>query len=1096
MKPTQITELFANIKGTFVSFFSILMFVALGVGIFLGISWSGPALQEAADRTFAEGEFHNFQVSFPYGLTEDNLNELSKVEGVSRVEGAYQSYQNVMVNGSRIAVKVQSMGSDIDKPLVVEGELPTKANEIALHEASASTLGAGVGDTITFEKDANKKSGSDDSDSEDKDGMAYLNGGTYKVTAIINSPDYIAKAANTYGSAPTPSGEVDALAWVPRSAFDASAFQDGYPIVNVRSESLDDKNTFSDNYKKASNEIEARITELGSTLAKARYDDLHGQAQKKIDDAQAEIDDGKQKVADGEKKIADGEKEIADGRAELDSKRAEGQAELNSVYAKLINAQAEYDAGYAEYSSFKGEYDSMVASVNASQAQIDALIAELAQVEAEWQSSAGTEEDFLKYMRKRGDIATRTNAVLAPWKSVVGDIPEANSTNVEIVLIGAAAAFENAYDTPIEMHGQTTTLNEAGAQLNETKAKLDSTNAEIQSGWSQYYAKQAEFDAAMAEGEQKLTDAEQEIESAKADINDAKAQIAENEPKLKDAQAELDEMGEFEWTVMPRKYNAGASETSVFSDVTNNLSISMAALFIIVGLLVSYSAVSRIVHEQITQIGTKKALGLRAKEITLSFLWYSGIAVLAGAIIGTIVGVTLVEGIIGGVLSDMFAFGGYPPHFDIVLFLAVTLLELGLILGTTWFACRGILKKHAVELLRGPEPPKAKTRFYEKWGIWERLPLFTQTIVNNCVNDKRRVFSTVVGVAGCTALIVTAITLNNDVLKSYDKHYNDVYNFNMISFVETDPSDAINKAEATLKDKDGKTAQAVRRAFTFEEPDDGGIATIQMIVPMNADAFFEVYHINTLTGDAVDFSQDGAWVTEAYAKHLGAKVGDDITISDSDGTEHQMKILGFYEFYLTYHEMVINRDFYEREFGTDSEPNVIFSDSGDATVTDLESSMSSIDGFDSVTDDKTYQYGNFATFSSVSSAVVAIYLALAILMAVVVLLNLNVMFIDEKKRELIVLMINGFSVKDAKKYIYNDSIVLTAIGIICGLILGCIMGSITVAAIEPSTGVFVKDVDLMAVIAGIVGSAVLAVIMSMIALRRIPKFELTDINKF
>ena len=150
----------------------------------------------------------------------------------------------------------------------------------------------------------------------------------------------------------------------------------------------------------------------------------------------------------------------------------------------------------------------------------------------------------------------------------------------------------------------------------------------------------------------------------------------------------------------------------------------------------------------------------------------------------------------------------------------------------------------------------------------------------------------------------------------------------------------------------------------------------------------------------------------------------------------------------------------------------------------------------SIDDDKEFQHQNFGEFASVSGAVVAIYLALAALMAVVVLLNLNVMFIDEKKRELIVLMINGFSVKDAKRYIYNDTIVLTVIGIVLGVVLGCVMGAVTVGSVEPSTASFVKDVDPMAVLVGVVGSAALALIMSVIALRRIPKFELTDINKF
>ena len=161
----------------------------------------------------------------------------------------------------------------------------------------------------------------------------------------------------------------------------------------------------------------------------------------------------------------------------------------------------------------------------------------------------------------------------------------------------------------------------------------------------------------------------------------------------------------------------------------------------------------------------------------------------------------------------------------------------------------------------------------------------------------------------------------------------------------------------------------------------------------------------------------------------------------------------------------------------------------------MRTTFVNVPGFDSVVDNANDEYKNFATFSSVSTAVVAIYLVLASLMAIVVLLNLNFMFIDEKKRELIVLMINGFSVKDAKRYISYDSAVLTVIGIIAGIILGCIVGSNTVAAIEPSTACFVKAPDLWAIIIGTIGGGLLATIMAKISLRRIPKFNLTDINK-
>ena len=229
----------------------------------------------------------------------------------------------------------------------------------------------------------------------------------------------------------------------------------------------------------------------------------------------------------------------------------------------------------------------------------------------------------------------------------------------------------------------------------------------------------------------------------------------------------------------------------------------------------SYSAVGRIVNEQVTQIGTKKALGLRSREITLSFLAYSGMAVIVGALVGVVAGVIVVEGIISQALSSQFLFAGYPPYIGIPLAIAITAIELVLVLIATWIACRSILKKHAVELLRGKQPPKSVTRFYEKWKIWDKLPLLTQTMVNNCVNDKRRMFSTIVGVAGCAALIVTAITLNDDVLASYDKHYEDVYGFNGIVYVDA-------KVEGSAEDSGCLAGwrREVRRRAALAVPDD------------------------------------------------------------------------------------------------------------------------------------------------------------------------------------------------------------------------------------------------------------------------------------
>ena len=908
MKPTQVTELLQTIRTTFVSFFSILMFVALGVGIFLGIAWSGMALRNAAESAFEQGAFHHFQIQYPYGLAQSDIDEISKVEGVIDVEPAFQVVRTLESGGENYVIRIQTLGERIDVPLVREGALPAAADEIAIKQSSAAALGVHVGDTITL---AAAPEGSGLS-SIIEGAQSFLVCETFTVTALVESPDYIARSGSTMGMSVVNPGVPDALAWVPAAAFDDSAYLGGYTLTNVRCAGLEGADTFSSRYREASAPIEAALAECGKPLASSRF------------------------------------------------------------------------------------------------ALIQALV-----------------EEALGRVGIDDELARR-------------------------------------------------------------------------------------------------------VEEARPGL-------------LLKLRAHVDELREYDWIVLPRTYNGGVMEATVFSNVATSLSFSMAALFVIVGLLVSYSAVGRIVHERVVQIGTKKALGLRDGEITTSFLAYAGAAVVLGAAVGAAVGVGAVEGIINAVLGSRFVLGAYPPAFDLAMLLAVAVAELALVVGASWLACRSVLRLHAVELLKGPKPPEGKTRFFEKWPAWEKLPLYTQTIVSNCLNDKRRVLGTIVGVAGCTALIVTAITLNDDVLASYDRQYQDVYGFDAIASVDevdiatraaqaaeaqaaeahkegasrggSDSSPgasnsasaitaekarlteaALDDLQAVLQAKGAACAKVLRERYALTQPD-GGRAAATVIVPADERSFSAVYHVKPTSGGTYALGDDGAWVSQAYASHLGAKVGDEIRLDVGDGVLHSVPISGFYEFYLPHNEVVMSWGLYEKTFGEPALANSLLVGSGAAGIADLRAACAGVRGFGSLANDKAAQQGNFNSFASVSRTVVLVYLALAVLMAVVVLLNLNVMFISEKKRELIVLMINGFSTREAKRYIYQDTIVLTVLGIAAGVVLGCAMGVVTVAAIEPVTAVFVKDIAWRAVGAGVAGSAVLACAMSAIALRRISSFELTDINR-
>ena len=883
------------------------MFVALGVGVFLGIYWSGPALERAASSEFDKGLMYNVQIVYPYGLTNADLDAIGQIEGVSYVEPARQTFAVYKHGQTDMTFKLQTLGDWVNYLDLKDGRMPRKPDEIALKATAASALGLGVRDQISFVHDA-----ADD----DPDGMAQLTVDTFTIAAIVESPEYISYTKATYGISLSGSGSVDELGWVLPEAFDDDAYYGGYPIANILCTDLKGMNSFSEEYIEASSRVERDVTALGAELAPARYNDLRSQA---------------------EQAIADGEEQLGPAR----------------------------------------------------------------------------------------DILAIAQRVLKGVDETV---------------------------TPL----------------------LDRISEETG-----------------------LTGGPADVIAAAHDLVDRGARyVADGEAKLEAGKAQLASLKEYDWIVTGRQLNGGALEASMFAGVTERLAFTMAALFLIVGLLVTYSAVSRLVHEQITQIGTKKALGLRGREITASFLAYSALAVVVGAIIGTIVGIIVVEGILGYALGQRFTVGGYPPYVGLPSALAIVGIELVLVLAVTWMACRRILREHAVELLRGEKPPQARGHFYERLGIWDKLPLLSQTIVNNCVNDKRRVFSTIVGVAGCTALIVTAITLNDDVLASYDAHYDHVFNFDTIVNVDSSVDDAANSVDAALH-KAGvtNTAQIHRQNFMLILPN-GSRSSMRAVVPTSAEEFGAVYHVNPVPEGSFDLNADGVWVCQAYASHIGAQVGDEILLNAGDGVVHRVPIAGFYEFYLPFNELIMNSALYEEVFGTSPAPNMILADAAGMSTDEMKAALGGTPGFDGLVNDKKGQKGNFNSFASVSNIVVLVYLGLATLMAIVVLLNLNVMFIEEKRRELIVLMINGFSVHDAKRYIYNDSIVLTLIGIVLGLVLGSVMGSLTVGSIEFEAANFLKGIAWRAIVIGAVGSAALATIMGAIALRRIPNFNLTDINRF
>ena len=1146
MKRIRVVELLANIKANFVAFLSIAMFVALGIGLFLGIEWGAVALRNAALKCMETGNMNDIAVQFPYGITKSDLDQLKQVEGVDDVECGYSSYVIMQDGSNGYTLKMQSVPTNINTPILVEGNMPMEKNEVALLKYWANKQNLNIGDVITLKHDALNLPDANGNVVEDKDGMEYLTADKYTITALVDAPEYLYKTSSTIGVCNIGSGAIDCVAFVTNDAFDESKFNDGWPNVYIRCHSMDGKSVFTNEYKEGIAPIVSRITELGGTLGTAQYDKIHSNAKKKLDDAQKKLDDSEKLLNESRQKITDGEKQLEEGKAKLDAgekelidsvvsgsaQQAAAQIQLQEGYRQLANGQAKYDAGVAtlaeatdllgqavgsfdvrdlvptdiggdnESSAEQSETSPAQEQGNAEGTQANASSSSAEQVPSAEVGETGTvipapAAESSDSTGNQGSVRTESNDGLARTTSDDA-VTESESA------AGASGDALNGLADNIN-----DTVNSLGDALSSKAEELEDGRSMLDSGWDEYYSGKAAYDAGVAEGQAKLIAGQQELEKARAqlaeqtkNLENGKAQLADGEKKLAEGKKKLDELKKqfnkleaFEWVIMPRQANGTVMAFNTVASMMDNVKWAMALLFILVGLFVCYSAISRLVHEQIIQIGTKKALGFRTGEVTASYLAFSGLAVLLGLVACFLIAIFLVQSIMNPKAIKQFSIAEYGPYFNILDLLLLGGIELLLILASTWLAVRGLLKRHAIELLGGESTANAKEHFYERWKIWQRMSLFSQTVVNNCVNDPRRVVGTLVGVTGCTTLIVVAFTLSGNIDNSLTTHYKKVYDFDAKTFVDVNVEGAADAVSMTLLNRGITSAQAYTRNLQVRK-DDGTRSLVTMVVPTNEDSFDKLFKVTSTDGKPADVQKGGLWICAAYASHQNVKVGDKVTLTEFSGKAHTFTVAGIFNYYLTHYEFVLSQTEYREAFGSIPASNVLLTKLDGADINRTRDALKDVKGFNSLMDDKADATYKFGEISQIMNTVVLIYLALSALMALMVLLNLNIMFVEEKKRELIVLMICGFSTKSAKAYIYRDSIVLTILGILLGILVGAIVGGITVASLEPEMANWLKGFNTTAAIAGAIGAGAFATAVLLFALRRITRFDLTDINRF
>ena len=1047
-----------TISGSLGRFLAIFCMVALGAGVFAGLSASSNDMKLTGDKYFDDTNFMDSRLVCTYGFTENDIDAIRSTEGVKSVMAGYFTDAMLRVADTDQVVRIHSVpvgipsDSDefINRPVVVSGRLPEKSDECALSVSKLAPDAIKLGDYITLRTD-------DDSLSD------TLCTDRFKVVGFVESSYYI---SFSYGSSSIGNGTINFFMFVPDTSFCVDYYTDVYATV----EGADALSCFSSEYDAAVDAASDRFEALSDEREKIRYDEIMTSATDKLNDAQREYDDAKKEaeeklndayvsLTDAQTQIEDSEKQIADGKKQIES----GWKQYNSGKRELEEKRAEYDSQVALYNEGKKAYD-------------------LAYSEYSSQLSAA----------KAGRNAL--NAAYAEYNAGMQAYNAAIAQGTDPTALAGQLAYLNATKSALdekdhELKTAEAQLSVYGAELAKNKEQLDSSKAILDDAGRQLTSGESQLNSArftLVMSEKKLREGEKELEEAKVKLSDgwteyydakeeAEEKLSDAQKEIDDAREELSELKEPEWFVLDRDSNVGFVSFESDSDRMKSLSTVFPLIFFLVAALVALTTMTRMVDEERVLIGTYKALGYSNAKIMWRYLVYALIASVSGSVVGILIMARVLPLVVWTAYRIMYIAPDLIWEYDIPLSLAAIAAATVCTLSATFFACKNVLSEQPSELMLPRSPKAGKRILLERIKpIWKHMSFNSKVTARNLFRYKKRLFMTLAGIAGCTALLITGFGIKDSISQIIENQYFKIYQFNTEVSVDKDFvaddtvfADTENFSDYIL------TAQKAAEIMT----DDGTVSGFTFI-PEDAERLNDYVVFRHRVGhESVPFGKGSVVVSEKCAKLLGVDVGDKVKIELSDGGYASFTLTGITENYV-YQYLYIDPELYRSVTNEDIEWNTVLAN---CAVTDsdareaLSDKMLSTEGISTVSFIDDFSTKFYDMIKSLNYVTV-ILIVLAAVLAFVVLYNLTNINITERKKELATIKVLGFYDREVSSYIFRETIILTILGCIAGLVLGVFMHRMVITTVEVDLVMFGREIEPMS----FVYSAALTILFSLI----------------
>ena len=900
MKKALMKDSIKEIKNTYKRFLSILLMAFLGVGFFAGLRATSPDMVDTIDEYYDSQNVYDIQVISTLGLTDEDIKEISKIENVDKVIGTYETDGKVLLDNNEDVVKVMSI-EEVNKPQLLEGKMPEADNECVVEPNFLVQNNKKIGDTIEIKIENTKNS--------DGEEIEYLVNKKMKIVGTIKSALYISRDR---GTSSLGSGKVDYYLYINKDNINA---KEVYTNIYIKVKDSDKLETSSNKYKELISNVKTKIEDKKDEREKARQDELIASATEKLNEAETEFNDKKkeaeEEIANAESEIEEGKKQLEDGEREINKNEQRANEEFASAEAKIKNAKEDIRE---KEQILKQEEEKANEQFKVLEEQKDNLKNRLNETNDALDIAYETYNNILEQLND-------PNQDVGSLESLQGQKIgcEENIAKLEgnkNVLESGITEIENG-------------INSGKQKIEDGKAKIELAKIELENQENKYNKTKKSTISQINSAKKELERAKVELESGEQELNEQKIevqkQLDEAEAELIDARDEIAKIEKPQWYVLDREQNSGYVSFIQDTESVENIGKVFPIVFFLVAVLISLTSMTRMVEEERTQIGTLKALGYNKVQIAGKYVLYASLASIFGGIFGMCVGFILIPKVIWMMYSMMYEIGDISLNFNWTFGTLGLELIFICVVGATIYAVVKELRQTPAILMRPKAPKIGKRVLLERVTfIWKRLSFSRKVTIRNIFRYKKRFLMTIIGIMGCTALILTGFGLRDSISRIMPDQYEHVFNYDLqINLKDGLEEKQIQELKNDLEQKD-EIIKVIETYMTTETAVKNGIEEdVQIIVPKNKNSLDEIINIVDLkTKEKIVLKDNEICLTDKVAELLGVKERDTIILQDSDGNEKEVTISNIVENYV-YHYVYMSKELYESLYNEDYKANVL-----------------------------------------------------------------------------------------------------------------------------------------------------------------------------